>query len=71
MGIVYYFLYYRAGPRLVSFGVYQIEVYFRKKNALIQNGIVYLIIVVDFSGGDTILLQETEGFEKGRIMQYL
>ena len=24
-----------------------------------------------FSGGDTILLQETEGFEKGRIMQYL
>ena len=24
-----------------------------------------------FSGGDTILLQETEGFEKGQIMQYL
>ena len=70
MGIVYYFLYYRAGlvgvVRRISDRKFILEKKcFDTKRYCISD---YRHC---FSGGDTILLQETEGFEKGQIMQYL
>ena len=56
---------------LVSFGVYQIGSLFLKKECFDTKRYCISDYRCCFSGGDTILLQETEGFEKGRIMQYL
>lgn len=64
MGIVYYFLYYRTGLVGVVRRISDRKFILEKKNALIQNGIVYLIIVVALVGAIRFCYRKLKALKK-------